>query len=174
MEKMIKCKNCNEIKPAGAKGLCTQCYHKIWFQQQNYKQRNAWRHESGRSEPMSINKKCMSHLGYFRCNKLMQFYFPGCIEMPYGNQGYSHQLNGAKYKFVSASLRTPSEYAKFNFHLRRNSTTDYFVFFGFISNENTKPDYMWIVKNSPEMGNKQVQSISLSRLDQWSNDRVMI
>jgi hypothetical protein len=108
-----------------------------------------WRHRTGRQKPMSENRACSAFLGVHVAERLLPGLFDHVERAPYGNPGWDFKCGKSKLIDVkSACLRQHKERPSLYwlFHVRRNTTADYFLFLGFNNNRDAlEPMRMWLI-----------------------------
>jgi hypothetical protein len=101
-----------------------------------------WRHETGISRPMSENKKCSSYLGVYIAETILSKYFENVKRTKYGTKGYDFICkNGFKIDVKSSCFRNNM----WQFHIRYNTTADYFLILAFNNRDELEPQHVWLI-----------------------------
>jgi len=175
MVKIIKCKVCGEMKPHEAKNMCRLCYVRAKAAKKNMCERNKWRHETGKTEPLCVNKSCSSYLGVYIANKIMKDLYPESEKMPYGNPGYDHVLkNGDKIRVCTSTFHKTKRRNFWGFHTKQKTTADYFIFMAFKDRNSDDPLHIWKIPNFGTIQDQQLVSIAESTLSKWSSFEITI
>lgn len=128
------------------------CAQRIGFKDSSEQSKvNLWKR--GKVRPMSQNKDCSSYLGIELGEKIIGRYslpilFDNIIkEMPNNCPGYEFIVIGDfKVNIKCRCLQFQGERTPFwNFSIRYNKVTDYFLLIGFDSRKNLEPKYAWLI-----------------------------
>lgn len=169
---MTVCTKCGERKHH-AKGLCGKCYTLKWKidnraryrAEQNEHARRKWfeKHGSGMRE----NRYCPAFLGIHVAEQILCKVFKDVEMMPTNNVGYDFVCNtGMKIDVKSSILHERSDYAAWEFNIRRNTIADYFLCIAFDNRDDLTPLHLWLIPS--ELVNcKFSASISRRTIHKW-------
>lgn len=120
-------------------------------------------------KPMNENKFCSSYLGVFVAERLCRHLFKDVVMMPYGNTGFDIVCNkGKKIDVKSSCTRlSPGRSPGWKFHIKENTTADFFILVAFDNLIDLNPLYIWMIPGK-EINEQGSASIALSRIHKWN------
>ena len=124
---------------------------------------------------MKENKMCSSFLGVYIAEKVLSDAFENVEHMPYGNPGYDF-ICGCGYLVDGKSSCTRTRkggYHFWHFHIKKNTTADYFILLAFDNRESLSPLYLWMIPGHI-VNNNDTVSISESTLHKWDSYKLDI
>jgi len=114
---------------------------------------------------MSENRECSAHLGVYRAEKLLRYLYNDVEVMPYGHPGYDIVCNKGKKIDVKSGCITKRGNG-WLFHIKRNTTADYFICIAFDNRNDLNPLHIWMLPGE-KFYHLSSASISPSTLDKW-------
>lgn len=124
-----------------------KCAQDIGYKDRAERQRE-YRWNNNIASPMSENEDCSEYFGIYLVEKyysrkILELKFGGIEkEMPNNNPGYDYVVIGG-YK-IDSKARTLCD-NNWNFPIRYNSITDYFLLWGFNNRYDLSPVYAWLI-----------------------------
>ena len=115
--------------------------------------------------PMSKNKECPAYLGVHIAEQVLYQAFKNVKRMPYGNPGYDIICNHNKLIDVKSSCKTKNQNG-WAFHIKHNTTADYFLCLAFDSRKNLNPLYAWLLPGS-KFNHLMTTPISPRTIHRW-------
>ena len=115
--------------------------------------------------PMSENKECSSYFGVYIGEPLLYMIFKNVERMPYGHPGYDIICgNDKKIDVKLSSLRKSQN--NWQFHIRRNTTADYFWCVAFDNRKDLNIIHIWLLPGD-KFNHLANASISPSTIHKW-------
>lgn len=146
------CIICGEFKEHGAHGMCRSCYKKE------------------RRVKKPLNPNSTTYLGCTIAEKVLSRVFKDVTVMKVGNPGFDFFCNkGKKIDVKSACMRKN----RWLFHIKRNTTADFFLCIAFDDRESLTPLHLWLIPLS-EVRDKVSASISETTIHKWDKFKLDI
>ena len=166
--KIVICGVCGEEKINYGHGMCQTCWWKQ-YKKDNYEKIRLKDKRYRESQPdygsIKTNINCSSYLGYHIAEQVLSKIFKNVERMPYGHSGYDFICGrGYKVDVKSACLNKEN---RWQFKLRYNTITDYFLCIAFDNREDLNPKYLWLMPGS-DMNDHSSICISQSTINKWS------
>jgi len=112
--------------------------------------------------PFGENKECPMFLGVHVAERVLSHAFKDVNVMPLNNQGYDFICNkGMKIDVKSSCLHRNRNTQYWNFHIRHNTTADFFLCLAFDNREDLNPLHAWLIPGS-KLNNLSIASIRQS------------
>ena len=165
--KRADCKKCNKEE--------NRKYH------QEHKEYNKKYYEEHKDElrvkaghlSMYENKLCSSYLGIVIAERLCRHLFKDVEVMPHGNTGFDIICNkGKKIDVKSATITFNGKYPRWQFAIRRNTITDYFILVAFDNVENLNPLYLWMIPGHilNKQSTAQIYPSTVHKWNEWERN----
>jgi len=119
------------------------------------------------ARPYDENKECAQYLGVHVAERVMSHVFKDVERMPIRNPGFDFICNHGKKIDVKSSCLTGTKYPRWSFHIRRNTTADFFLCLAFDNREDLNPLHIWLIPGSVVNHHEKV-SIGPSTVSKWS------
>ena len=118
--------------------------------------------------PYNENPKCSQYLGIHVAERVLSLVFKDVVRMPMGNPGYDIICNRNKLIDIKCStLHEKKKNAKsWDFHIRHNTITDYFLCLAFDNRKDLTPLHAWLLPGS-KFNQFVGISISQSTIHKW-------
>jgi len=110
--------------------------------------KNEWRHKVGIYQSMSENVDCSNYLGIHISERLLSKIWNNVIRMSNGNRGYDF-ICGKRFKVDVKSSCLCND--KWNFKIKKNKITDYFLLLAFDNREDLNPLHIWLIKGEQQI-----------------------
>lgn len=125
------------------------------------------RRENG-ALPFEKNRRCPSFLGVHIAEGVLKHMFKNIKQMPINNPGYDFVCdNGYLVDVKSACMYIRiGQSPRWNFHIGKNTTADYFVLLAFDNRNNTTPLHGWIIPGNV-LNHLVGVSIGESTISKW-------
>jgi len=150
--------------------ICKECkceQHRRWYQinHDNAKAINTRVRRKQGERPYNENKECASYLGVHIAERVLSYVFKDVEKMPYGNPGFDFICSRDKRIDVKSSCLHKD--SGWKFHIRRNTTPDYFLCLAFDNREDLNPLYAWLIPGNV-VNHLTSTSISPNTVSRWS------
>jgi len=133
----------------GLQRWCKSC--KAYYDHKRYQlkhteiveQQREYRHRVGLCQPYTENTKCATYLGVHVAERALGNFFDTIKQMPMNNPGYDF-LCGRGLK-IDAKSSCQQKNGSWLFHIRQNTTADWFLLLAFSDRKNLNPLRVWLV-----------------------------
>ena len=192
MTKIIKCENCNKLKLAHSKDLCSCCYMKKYnyeikskllynFTNEGYQIQirlyynlntdNITITSTQQYRKRPKNQSCSNYLGIIIAEQVLSKVFKNIQQMPNGNPGYDFICDKGYKVDVKSCCLSKGKYWVFS--INKNTTTDYFLCLAFDNRQDLNPLHLWLIPGNI-LNNITTTSITKSTLLKWNEYKLDI
>ena len=167
-----QCSDCKQFFPISEfstvhRRKCKPCYNLY---------SNNIKHLHGKCKPYDENKKCTKYLGEHITEKLLLSTFSEISKAPMNNPGYDFICgNGFKVDVKSSCIHISTRklvsgenkpFPHWQFHIRFNTTADYFALLAFDTLESLTPLHFWMIPGEV-LNKKHGITITETTLHKW-------
>jgi len=129
--------NWNKSRMKNGEQICNACYNEY---------QNQYRYKKGLRHPMGKNKNCSMYLGVHIAEKYLAQLFDNVEKMPINNPGFDF-ICSRDYKIdVKSACRSKRRWNDhWQFRIKQNTITDYFLCLAFNNRETLEPEHLWLI-----------------------------
>lgn len=110
-------------------------------------------YKRGKCKPMSENKQSSQYLGIFIAERVLSHVFDNVTRMPNNNPDYDFICHrGYKINVKSACITKNNLTRIWNFSIKKNIVSDYFLLLAFDNRDDLTPMHIWLIKGTEIIG----------------------